>query len=171
MANKAKGGRGRGGQGRGGRGKSSNDDEEQPGPVHETNPKGKGPSWEQAFGVKDQMEFIQKVLDKENPLKVDAKEYSLAIFGNGPFPTDEDENLPKNWCPKHEWGPHPAWVLLCWKDGRVPYDSGLHVEPIGAEVPQHLLWLQQYEMGTKPPQLRCSPRVSEYLKPYYIASC
>ena len=61
----------------------SSDDDEQPTgqePSYETNAEGVGPSWEEAFGVKNQKEFTEKALDRDkNPLKLDGKEYDLAV--------------------------------------------------------------------------------------------
>ena len=56
-----------------------------------------------AFGVKDQLEFTEKVLEDNNPLGVDGKEYDLVIFGNGPYPWNEDEGVKADWLPTHKW--------------------------------------------------------------------
>jgi hypothetical protein len=103
-----------------------------------------------AFGVKDQLEFTEKVLEDNNPLGVDGKEYDLVIFGNGPYPWDEDDGVKADWLPTHKWGPSPAWALLCWKEGeRAPYDSTTHVQPLGEYVKLHLLQLRQMKTQSR----------------------
>lgn len=102
-----------------------------------------------AFGVKDQLEFTEKVLEDNKPLDVDGKEYDLVIFGNGPYPWDEDEGLKADWLPIHKWGPSPAWALLWWKNGeRIPFPKN-HVQALGEYVKLHLLQLRQMKTQSR----------------------
>lgn len=104
-------------------------------PRYDTTKEGKGPSWEEAFGVENQLEFFKK----REKLVHDGREWDTAIFGSGPTPWSW--NSPVGWLPFHPWGPSPEWVLLCWRIGddgkgyRIPLGPPGYTEPF--HVPQN----------------------------------